>query len=36
MKKALVKYSKPKAMLLPKPLDEMREPRDKFKQIDEK
>ena len=27
--------TKPKALLLPKPLDEMRDPRDKFKPIDE-
>ncbi|KAG2474031.1 MAG: putative translation initiation factor IF-2 [Nitrosopumilales archaeon] len=27
--------TKPKAILLPKPLDEMRDPRDKFKQVDE-
>lgn len=27
--------TKPKAMLLPKPLDEMRDPRDKFKPVDE-
>ena len=27
--------TKPKALLLPKPLDEMRDPRDKFKPIDD-
>jgi translation initiation factor 5B len=28
-------YTRIKALLLPKPLDEMRDPRDKFKQVDE-
>ena len=27
--------TKPKALLLPKPLDEMRDPRDKFKPVDQ-
>ena len=34
-KRDSVIITKPKAMLLPKPLDEMRDPRDKFKPIDE-
>ena len=34
-KRDSVVVTKPKAMLLPKPLDEMRDPRDKFKPIDE-
>ena len=34
-KRDSVVITKPKAMLLPKPLDEMRDPRDKFKPINE-
>ena len=34
-KRDSVIITKPKALLLPKPLDEMRDPRDKFKPIDE-
>ena len=34
-KRDSVVITKPKALLLPKPLDEMRDPRDKFKPIDE-
>ena len=34
-KRDSVVVTKPKAMLLPKPLDEMRDPRDKFKPINE-
>ena len=34
-KRDSVIITKPKAMLLPKALDEMRDPRDKFKPIDE-
>ena len=34
-KRDSVIVTKPKALLLPKPLDEMRDPRDKFKPIDE-
>jgi len=33
-KRASVVVTKPKAILLPKPLDEMRDPRDKFKPVD--